>query len=218
MQGSPIIWFVMLLVAIVVSTFLHEVAHGISAYIAGFPVSTGFNRVGDARRRRGDPDFRQESAGYVNPWDMGPAVTLLLLVVFTVLLYRSERTAALWIFGALATANAFLRLVPVVMTYLSLLTGGTFVVEDEIGTGILWYELTAVTLVKYVPSLVSLLVSGICLYYIFSFLGERSAGLYRTRGHLYATILALVVSMPPGGTFPGLLNFLDERFRMDWIP
>lgn len=211
MQSSPVTWFVLLLVAIVLSTFLHEVAHGISAYLAGFPVSTGFNRVGDAGKRPSDPDFRQRFSEYANPWDMGPTVTLLLAVVFTVLLRRSETTTAIWIFGAFALANAFLRLVPMVMTYLSLLTRGSFVMEDEIGTGILWYELTGVTLMKYVPSLVSLLVSGICVYYIFSFLRERPANLYGTRGFLYGTILALVVSMP-------LLNFLDERFRIDWIP
>lgn len=83
--------------------------------------------------------------------------------------------------------------------------------EDEIGTGILWYELTGLTLMKYLPSLISLVVSGLCVYYAFSFLQGRSAGLYGTGAFIYGTILGLVVSMP-------LLNFLDERFRIDWIP
>lgn len=44
---NMIYWFIFLIFTILISTFLHEVGHGLSASIKGHPVSTGFNRVGD---------------------------------------------------------------------------------------------------------------------------------------------------------------------------
>ncbi len=211
MQSKLVIWASVLLTAIVLSTFIHEVAHGVSAYLSGHPVSTGFNRVGDAGKRPSDPGFRDEMAGYANPWDMGPAVTLTAAVLFTVLFVRVQSEVALWIFGSLALSNALLRFIPMSMSYLSWLFRGSFVMEDEIGHGILWYEMYGVAALKYVPSVISLVISAVCLYYIFRIFRANAGELYDSGAFLWGSLLAAMVSMP-------LLNLLDEYFRIDWIP
>ena len=46
MKKTLLKWFVVLICCFVVSTFVHEIGHGISSYAVGVHVSTGFNKVG----------------------------------------------------------------------------------------------------------------------------------------------------------------------------
>jgi len=69
MKNGFFYWFIILILAILLSSFLHEVGHGLSAYIKGYPVSTGFNKVGDYNKKPDDHDFREEHEKYSNPWD-----------------------------------------------------------------------------------------------------------------------------------------------------
>lgn len=83
MKKEFIYWFAMLIIAGIISTFIHEVGHGVSAYLKGHSVSTGFNKVGDYNKKPSEDNFREEHRKYKNPWDIGPFLTLLLAVVFT---------------------------------------------------------------------------------------------------------------------------------------
>ncbi|MDP4090716.1 MAG: hypothetical protein Q8930_15810, partial [Bacillota bacterium] len=78
MRKTLIKWFVILFCAFVISTFIHEIGHGVSSYAVGEQISTGFNRVGDAYKNPHDPDFRKGLENFENPYDLGPAFTLIL--------------------------------------------------------------------------------------------------------------------------------------------
>ena len=70
---------------------------------------------------------------------------------------------------------------------------------------------TGMGLLKYLPSILSIIVSVVCLYYVFAILKARAPDLYGTREFLYGSLLVLVVWMP-------LVNYLDQHLRIDWIP
>jgi len=80
-----ILWFILLVFSILISIFMHEIAHGLSAYLNDIPVSTGFNKVGDIYKKPEDEDFRKEHKNQKNYVDFGVIVTLLLAILFTYL-------------------------------------------------------------------------------------------------------------------------------------
>lgn len=136
--------FIILMLAILITSFLHEVGHGVSAYIKGHPVSTGFNKVGDYNKKPGDNDFREEHQNYKNPWDMGPFLTLILAAIFTYLFFQVNNKFLIYCFGSLAFANSFLRLIPMIRSCYFLLTTGSLTIEDEVVMGNLWYQMSGI--------------------------------------------------------------------------
>lgn len=210
MKKEFIFWFVMLIIAGIISVFIHEVGHGISAYLKGHPVSTGFNKVGDYNKKPSDENFREEHQKYKNPWDIGPLLTLLLAVLFTYMLTQVENKFLLYLAGSFAFINAFLRLIPVTRAYLSLLTTGNLAVEDEISMGILWSQMSGCLLLKFIPSIISIFVSVICLRYIFKSLNAKLPEIFRFRwSFLIISIIAFIVLMK-------IIQFLDEHVRINW--
>lgn len=199
-------WFLILLLAIVLSAFLHEAGHGLSASLHGHPVSTGFNRVGDHGRHPGDPDFRANLAAYRNPWDLGPAVTLTLAAASTFALYRVKGGPAIAAAGAMALANSVQRLIPLGMAYGAWLTTGTPGWEDEIAQGQLWSELYGAGILRHLPALIAAAVSLLCLR--LGLRGLRRLGLDR-RALLIGGLAAFLLAMP-------LLNLLDRLVRINW--
>ncbi|MDQ7794838.1 MAG: hypothetical protein RDU89_10585 [bacterium] len=201
-------WFVVLLIVIILSTFLHEVGHGVSATLYGHPVSTGFSRVGDYGRRPGDPDFRAHLASYRNPADLGPAVTLILAVLSTTALYWVQGSSAITLTAAAALANSMLRLIPLGLAYGALFATGTLGLEDEIAQGQLWYELSGIPLLRHLPALVSGPVSLVCLWYALRGIRLRLRGL--TAGALAKSSLAALLAALP------VLELLDRHLRINW--
>ena len=203
-------WYLLFTVAIVLSAFLHEVGHGISAYLAGHPVSTGFNRVGDAGKRPSSEDFRKHHQHYDNPSDAGPIVTLTVAVLLTAaLLMKPLTVAGIRIIGAFALANSILRLMPMVIAFGRLLISGEYSREDEVHQGNLLAERTGCPVVKHLVPLISLTISASCTFLVVLFLHDALAA---SHPHLrLATISAFVTAMP-------LLFWLDEHLRMDWMP
>ena len=206
-----IIWFFMLIFTGILSVFIHETGHGISAYLKGYPVSTGFNKVGDFGKRPRDIDFRAEHEKYENPWDMGPLLTLLLAIVFTYLLVRVDNTLLLYLIGGFAFVNSFLRLLPIIISYSFLLFKGSLVTEDEIVMGILWYKMLGLLILKYLPSMISVIVSAICLKNVLRIFYRRLPSLM-SDGWLFT-----VTSLSAFLVLVKIIPFLDERFRIDWI-
>jgi len=132
------VWIVMLLCAILLSTFLHELAHGLGARMDRVHVSTGFNKVGNPNRTPDDPDFRTNMAESVLSSMLGPVLSWALAIAFTMLLhlFSRPRRGALLI-NAFAQINCTLRALPVLFFLLPTLTGQLHV-EDEVSWGI-WY-------------------------------------------------------------------------------
>lgn len=205
--------FIILLFCFVISTFIHEVGHGISSSAAGIPVSTGFNRVGQVYKKPHDVDFRKGLENNQNPWDMGPNFTLAMAIVFTFVLSKtsSKNKAALMIVGALACCNSIIRLVPMVHAYTGLLIKGSPYMEDEIGTGLIWYKLSNLELLKYLPALISSLVSVICLYFVIKSFKRKMPELFSKR-FFFTSILvsAYILSV-------FIENVLDNIIRINWV-
>lgn len=193
------------------SVFLHETGHGVSAYLTGYPVSTGFNKVGDYGKKPSDPDFRAEHKNYEYPWDMGPFLTLLLAILFTCLLAKIDNPFLLYLVAGFAFANSLLRLLPMLNSYSFFLLTGNLITEDEIGMGILWYKRSGWSFLKYLPSIISLVVSAICLKNVIRLLNRKLPNL------ISAGWLFTVTSIGAFLVLVKIIPFLDERFRINWI-
>lgn len=210
MKKAFIYWFVILIIAGIISIFIHEVGHGISAYLRGYPVSTGFNKVGDYNKRPSEDNFREEHKKYKNPWDMGPFLTLLLAVIFTYMLAWVDNKLLVYLTGSFAFVNALLRLIPMIGSYFSFIINGSLSIEDEIAMGTLWYQMSDIFLLKFIPSIISILVSVICLKYIFKSLSEKLPQLFTYRWPFtIISIGAFLVLMK-------IIQFLDEHVRINW--
>jgi len=167
--------------------------------------------VGDYGKKPSDRDFRAEHGKYENPWDLGPLLTLLLAIVFTYLLAKVDNTSVLYLIGGFAFTNSFLRLLPMIISYSSLLFKGNLVTEDEIVMGILWYKMSGLLFLKYLPSIVSIFVSAICLMNVIRFLNKRLPSLM-SYGWLFT-----VTSIGAFLVLVKIIPFLDEHFRINWI-
>lgn len=213
MKKNLIKWFIVLLGCFIISTFLHELGHGVSSYAVGQYVSTGFNRVGDVYKKPHDLDFRKDSSKYENPYDMGPNVTLILAIVFTFGLakIKSKNQTTNMVVGALALSNSLIRLIPMIHAYCGIIICGSFYKEDEVGMGLLWYDLSGVQIMKYLPSIISIVISLVCLYYVIKILKNKLSELIKIRFYfssiiVSAYILSFIVE-----------NILDNIIRINWI-
>ena len=209
-------WFILLLCCFVVSTFAHEVGHGVSNLAIGKEVSTGFNKVGMPYKKPSDPDFRAGFTDTENPRDMRPNTTLILAVVFTVMLSKMKgkhQTAAM-VVGSLALSNGLIRLVPMVHSYWGYITRGYPYMEDEIGTGLTWYNINHIGFMKYLPSVISIVISAVCLYFAFRGLKRLFPTLLKPRSRTLlfsATVfLAYAISFV-------VESVLDNFIRINWV-
>jgi hypothetical protein len=187
--------------------------HGISDYAVGIHDSTGFNKVGQPYKKPNDPDFRKGRVNFQNPWDMGPNVTLVLAVGFTFALIKAtnKNKMSIMIMGAFAFCNSLIRLIPMIHSYLGLLIKGNFFDEDEIGTGLSWFNLSHLEIMKYIPSLISISVSVICLYYVLKALKLKLPNLVSKKINftlicMSAYIISFIIE-----------SVLDKVIRINWI-
>lgn len=213
MKKDLIKWFVILICCFILSTFLHEIAHGISAYTVGAHVSTGFNKVGQAYKYPKDIDFRKGLEGYQNPLDMGPTTTLILAIGFTLALslFNTKNKITTMIIGGFALSNSLIRLIPMIISYFRFITKGAFSMEDEIGTGLLWYKLSSLEVMKYIPSLISIMVSLICLHFVINALKSKLPFLF-SKGSNFTVVCSIVYII----SFV-IENGLDNVIRINWI-
>ncbi|MGK0467377.1 hypothetical protein [Clostridium sp.] len=213
MNKTLLKWFIILIFCFVVSTFLYEIAHGLSSFAAGNHVSTGFNKVGQPYKKPHDLDFRKGLENDENPWDMGPTTTLILAVGFTLALVKSKNKnqVIIMIIGAFALCNSLVRLIPMVHSYLGLITKGSFYLEDEVGTGILWYKLYGLEIMKYIPSLISIVVSLFCLHFVIKTLQIKLPDLFSKRVYFtMIVIFAYIISF-------SIESGLDNIIRINWV-
>lgn len=205
-------WFVILFCCFIMSTFLHEVGHGVSSYAIGGGISTGFNRVGNAYKKPHDTDFRTGFDSFQNPYDMGPAVSLALAIGFTAAFVKlkSKNEIVKMIIGASALCNSLMRLIPMIHSYSGLITKGSFFVEDEIDTGMLWYKLTGIGVMKYMPSIISVAVSLICMCYLTRAFKRKLPSLFSRSFSFSAVVTAAYIL-----SFIAE-NMLDNVIRINW--
>jgi hypothetical protein len=144
---------------------------------------------------------------------MGPNVTLILAVGFTVALMKTKNKNKMstMIIGAFAFCNSLIRLIPMIHSYPGLLIQGSFYDEDEIGTGLSWYNLSHLEMMKYLPSLISIAVSVICLYYVLKALKAKLLNLFSkhinfTLTWLSAYIISFIIE-----------SGLDKVIRINWV-
>lgn len=213
MKKSLFMWFIILICCFIISTFLHEMGHGISSYAVGVHVSTGFNKVGQPYKKPHDVDFRKGLENYENPWDMGPNTTLILAIGFTLALIKTKNKNKIFtmILGAFALCNSLIRLIPMIHSYIGLLIKGSFFMEDEIGTGLSWYRLYTIEIMKYLPSLISICISIICLHFVIKTLKIKLPHLFSKRVNftiiwVSAYIISFVIE-----------SGLDNVIRINWI-
>ncbi len=232
--GLLAIWFVVLSAAFFGSIFLHECGHGLGARLEGVHVSTGFNQVGNAHRVPGDPDFRITKTG--GPWTglMGPVVSWVLAIAFTVWLLRMRQASSgALMLSALAIVGGLVRGLPMAQF---LIAGwfGSLHMEDEVGTGIwcvtryLHPELAGESMrtalqahaaslrgsaTFWLPALFSLGLSLGCLIVAYrkanELFGPRLPGAVARWAFLLMPIEAYATARP-------LLNALDRMIRINW--
>jgi len=228
------VWAVMLLSAVLLSVFLHELAHGVGARLDRVHVSTGFNKVGNPNRTPDDPDFRTGMAESVLSSMFGPILTWVLAIAFTSLLHlfsRPRRSAL--VINALAQINCTLRALPVLFFLIPALIGRLHV-EDEVSWGI-WYvkmllrpELARMDIhtlaatqsqlllsypAVWFPSMASLVISLACLALTYAQSFKLWSGVlsnWRTRSFFFLLPpLVWLLSYP-------LLDALDRVVRINW--
>jgi hypothetical protein len=223
----------MISVGFVVFAFLHECAHGFGASLDGLHVSTGCNRIGDAGKKPNDPDFRSQrnhqSAVDTGSF-LGPALNWIASISFVVWLSkRRVGNVATLLIGSAAVTNAWARLLPMLVFFLSAFSGHV-VLEDEVTWG-LWGMKPAMQLdafrraAKWDPvmflsnleflvwPLVSLAISLTCLILGYQCLFQLFKGQLRTRMAKGAFMgMPLIVGAP----MIVVLNLLDNLVRIDW--
>lgn len=216
MKKTLLIWFVVLLCCFVVSTFAHEAAHGVSSQAAGIQVSTGFNKIGMPFKKPSDPDFRTGFSDRNNPWDMGPFVTLAIAAVTTAVLVnvKSRDKKLLTVIGAFALCNSLLRLIPMAHSYFGYITQGGPYLEDEIGNGMAWYALYPAEIMKYLPSIISIGVSAVCLYFVLKAFGRKFEDIVETRRSKGMFVLILVMAYIASFAIEYVL---DNVARINWV-
>lgn len=225
------LWVVTLLVAVLLSVFLHEVGHGMGAKLDGIHVSTGFNKVGNPGRMPDDPDFRIGMAEGFWADLLGPIATWVLAIAFTVWLYRFKKPD--WVsltIGALAVVNGLVRAIPMLIFLIPAL-GGQLHVEDEVHWGI-WRvthifrpDLAPLSLAEIQPGLllsypavwisplVSLAISLACLIPAYWRIFKLWSG---ELGHWAFRILFGLLPLAAWFASVPVLNALDRVIRINW--
>jgi hypothetical protein len=204
------LWFLLCTFVFIISTFIHECGHGFSSALVGIPVSTGFNRLGNVFMYPKQPGFRTGLSSDNSLTDFGVPATLLLAVVFT-LIYNKRKfkgpiaeTAVL----SIALCNSLIRLLPALCVCIIPILTGKPHVEDELDTGMEIQKIFGANWMIYVPALISIAISAVCLFFILKKVrGQKIPGL-----KAYTAFLALAY-------FSAITieNILDNLIRINWI-
>lgn len=211
-QKVSMLWFLLCTFVFVISTFIHECGHGISSALAGQPVSTGFNRVGNIFMFPKESGFRTGLNLDANSLiDLGVPITLLIAIAFTVLYYKrnfaSSRTESVVI--TIALCNSLIRLIPSLAILIVPILTGNLHIEDELQTGLQIQKVLGINGIQYFPALISIIISILCLLFIF----RKAKAIHRDLNlRLYSSLLmiAYVASFL-------IDNLLDNLFRINWI-
>lgn len=211
MVTNFIIWFCMLVVVIIISTFVHELGHGISCYLSGIRVSTGFDKVGDLGKKPSNLEFRKEYDNSVKmAWDLGVPITLLIAMIFSNLLRVGLSTQAVIIVGAVGYINSLMRLIPCGNALWGLIKRGRLNLEDEVGLGQTWEEKYGIKVLRYIPLSISIIVSLYTLDITLDLLNQKANWLFDEGWAFTAiTVFAFLLGMK-------ICEWLDEKFRIDW--
>ena len=97
-----------------------------------------------------------------------------------------------------------------IRSYYYLAVTGSFALEDEISMGYLWYQMSGILIFKYIPSIISLVISLLCLKYVLTILPIKIPELFSDKWS-FAVISfgAFIVSMP-------IITVLDKYIRINW--
>ena len=205
-----IAWIALCKAAIIVSVFVHEVIHGFTAKLCGMAVSTGFNRVGDAYKFPSDPDFRKNLYSDDNDVndapDYAPQFNLALAAIFTLLFIFMPYTGSLLnhVILAFALGNSVIRLIPSAVALIARRN------EDEIGQGYHFALKYDRKFLYYVPAVISVAVSIVCLYFI-------RARIESLRLH-WEAIPNMWWIWPAFVSSLVICNILDKLLRINWVP
>jgi hypothetical protein len=83
--------------------------------------------------------------------------------------------------------------------------------EDEIGTGLLWYKLFNLEIMKYMPSMISIIVSLVCLYFVIRTLKIKLPLLFSKGSNFtIVCVIAYIISF-------SIESGLDNVIRINWI-
>lgn len=202
-------WFVCCIIVFLISLFLHECGHGFANKIRGIECSTSFNRVGDIYKYPKDADFRAEySLNEESLLDFGVPVTLALAILGTVVFYHNKNKTVKYIGLLTASTNSLIRLIPCLLVVLTPLLTGEIHVEDEYGTGVLLTEMTGVGWVVYLPAMLSIVISVVCISFLFRKLHNRLT-VISFIGYAALTVFSFGVTMY-------IADFIDNVWRINW--
>ena len=201
-------WLIVCIIILLVSIFLHECGHGIANAISGIECSTGFNRVGDIYKYPKDIKFKEEYSKTPDVLlDFGVPCNLLLAIFGSVLCYKSKKEYKQYLGYAIASTNSILRLIPCLMVIIIPLVTGSLHKEDELGTGLLLVQKTGLDFFTFVPAIISIAISIICIILII--LKAKQKGVK----HILIYGLLVIVSFVLGMI---IANYLDNIFRINW--
>lgn len=232
-----LVWVLLIFLALVLFTFLHECGHGFGAQLDGIHVSTGFNRVGAFGKIPSDPDFRsnQYIEGTSSSCDLlGPFTNWTFAIIFTILLITTKKTGSRksLLYGACAIANALSRLLPMTWFFISALFHHVHI-DDEVEWGArsiksLNFPMLNDTFVNLAKTHPMLFLSDPLLYFwpLFSIsisliciiLAYRQ--MYRQFGtYIAGTSSKILFALSPIIAIPFwllLINTLDNLIRINW--
>lgn len=231
-----LIWMVFLFLSILIFLFLHECAHGFGSQLDGFPVSTGFNRIGDVGKRPRDPDFRSEHIveGELRSGALlGPFTNWMFAITLTGLILHREKTNNLTLLlMAGAVSNSLMRLIPMLGFFLAAL-GGKLVLEDEVEWGLrsiqglefpmFWNDFQALISQQnslflsepriYFWPLISFFISFICVVYVYLRIFKLFCMKMNTRIEQWLFGLMPLLIWP---LISIAANKLDNLIRINW--
>lgn len=201
-------WLTVCLIILLISIFLHECGHGLANAISGIECSTGFNRVGDIYKYPKDATFRQKYRQMPDVLlDFGVPCSLLLAILGTVLCYKAKKERTQYLGFAIAGTNSILRLIPCLMIVIIPLLTGSLHNEDELSTGLILAEKTGLEFFTFVPAVISILISVICIVFII-----KRARQKRIKHIVFYGLLVLASF----GIGIVIANYLDNIFRINW--
>ncbi len=213
MNKKTILLVIILFVCLLTSIFIHEVGHGISAYSKGYPVSTGFNKVGNAYAKPGDANFRDGFEKYKVVFDLGVIFTLASAILFTAIFYciDSKHKKAALLIGVLAISNSVLRLIPMIISYSGFILGKGLLREDEVAIGLILNEMYDSTIFPYVITMASLLISFTCLKLTIELFSKKLPDIY-----ISSSYFAKACCIAGAAAFFAA-NCLDRFVRINWV-
>lgn len=204
-----ICWSILCITVFLISIFIHECGHGLANSLRGIECSTGFNRVGDINKYPTDADFRAEYSSVSDSlFDFGVPATLLMAIAGTAVSYKAQKEKSIIIALLFAGTNSIMRLIPCLYVVLVPLFTGRIHNEDEYGTGLVLVKATGISWLVYLPALLSILVSVMCIVFLYRKLKAKMS-IKVFLGYGFLTLFSFYVTMT-------IANMLDNIVRINW--